>query len=108
MSCTGKKPLGISDVEHDGEDEREDRDEQRGALAVEHPGEHPAVARGSRGRTTRRSSGRSGLCSSGGVWRRSRAHIIGVSVSDTTARDQDRDRERDGELAEQAARRRRP
>ena len=39
----------------------------------------------------------------GGVWRSSRAHIIGVRVSDTTAGDEDRDAEGDRELAEEAA-----
>ena len=60
VSCTGKNPFGIDDVEHDREHQRGERDDQRRGLAVEHPRQHARRSRRSRGRTTRRSCGRSG------------------------------------------------
>ena len=109
VSCTGNKPFGIDDVQQDGQHQRAERHQQRERSG----GRAPSSARGRSGRSTlskqrsamRRSAlalaSRRSACSSARAQhrhQRQRHH----------RRDQDGDRQRDRELAEQAARPRRP
>ena len=103
VSCTGKKPFGIDDVEQHGQRQRRDRDEQRRGLAVEHPVEHPAVARDDAVEQLAAPAIEARSACPRGVWRSSlRAHHRRQRQRHHR-RDQDRHRQRDRELAEQPA-----
>ena len=103
LSCCGKKPLGMIDEQINRQCQRREEDTQRGPAASATPGRGRAHRHAASGRTPARSIGRSGRAWSRCCARRKRDAIIGVSVSDTTRRDEDRHRQRHRELAEQAA-----
>ena len=99
-----EEALRHHDVEHHGQRQRAERHQQRQRLVVE----HPRRARGrSRAIMPSKNAPLRAVEPALLVLRRpcfsSRAHIIGVRVSETTSGDQDRHRQRDGELAEQPA-----
>ena len=86
VSCSREEALGDHDVEKGGQRQRAERDQQqRQALAVEHPVQRAAVALDDRCRSLRGcSAGTRSALRLGSVLQQ-RAHIIGTSVSETTA-----------------------
>ena len=86
VSCTGKNPLGTMIYNQTVAASVADRHQQRARLVTEHPAQRRAVALNHRDQTQLRRRDRTSPASPlRPRWRSSLAHIIGVSVSDTTA-----------------------
>ena len=84
VSCTGKNPFGTNDIKHNGQDERAGATSRVIALVVEDPLERPAV-KIDHALENPLGTWKSRPCACSAFSRRNREHIIGVSVSETTA-----------------------